>query len=125
VLCILYVLVTLLLLTLSTLPPLPVAIGLLFLIMACLGTGNGSVFQLVPQRFANEIGVATGVIGAAGGLGGFFLPTMMGGLKGQEGSYSAGLILFALAAAAATVALLSVRRGWRQAWAKAELGVAS
>ncbi len=58
VLSALYVLVTLLLLTLSTLPSLPIAVGLLFLLMACLGTGNGSVFQLVPQRFANEIGVA-------------------------------------------------------------------
>ncbi|MGO9062930.1 MAG: nitrate/nitrite transporter [Candidatus Binataceae bacterium] len=124
VLCALYASVTLLILTLSTLPPLPIAVGLLFLIMACLGTGNGSVFQLVPQRFGNEIGVATGVIGAAGGLGGFFLPTMLGGLKGLEGSYSVGLILFALAAASAMAALLGVRRGWRQAWAKAELGAA-
>jgi NNP family nitrate/nitrite transporter-like MFS transporter len=92
VLSALYLLVTLLLLTLSTMPSLPIAVGLLFLLMACLGTGNGSVFQLVPQRFANQIGVATGVIGAAGGLGGFFLPTMLGGLKGLAGSYSAGLI---------------------------------
>ncbi len=124
VLCALYASVTLLILTLSTLPPLPIAVGLLFLIMACLGTGNGSVFQLVAQRFGNEIGVASGVIGAAGGLGGFFLPTLLGGLKEVEGSYSVGLILFALAAAGAMAALLGVRRGWRQAWAKAELGAA-
>jgi len=124
VLCALYASVTLLILTLSTLPRLPIAVGLLFLIMAGLGTGNGSVFQLVAQRFGNEIGVASGVIGAAGGLGGFFLPTMLGGLKEVEGSYSVGLILFALAAAGAMAALLGVRRGWRQAWAKAELGAA-
>ena len=42
--------------------------------MACLGMGNGSVFQIVPQRFPNEIGVMTGIVGAAGGFGGFLLP---------------------------------------------------
>jgi hypothetical protein len=124
VLCALFVFVIVLLLTLSTLPPLPIALGVLFIIMGCLGTVKGSVFQLVPQRFANEIGVATGVIGAAGGIGVFFLPTLLGGLKGLQGSYASGLTLFALAAAGAMVALVRVRREWRRGWAKAELGVA-
>jgi NNP family nitrate/nitrite transporter-like MFS transporter len=65
------------LLALAKLPSLSVALPLLFFTMACLGVGNGSVFQLVPQRFGKEIGVATGVIGASGGLGGFFLPTLI------------------------------------------------
>ena len=90
--------------------------------MACLGTGNGSVFQLVPQRFGKEIGVATGVVGAAGGLGGFFLPTLLGGLKSVEGSYAPGLLLFALVAACAMTALLRVRQIWRASWADAEFG---
>lgn len=124
VLCLLYGVIAFLLAGLSFLPPIGLAVPTLFLIMACLGTGNGSVFQLVPQRFGNEIGVATGVIGAAGGLGGFFLPTAMGGLKGLEGSYAAGLTLFAFAAAGAMLALLRIGRGWRSAWARPEPDVA-
>ena len=49
--------------------------------MGLLGMGNGSVFQLVPQRFPKEIGVMTGVVGAAGGVGGFFLPNLFGGAE--------------------------------------------
>ncbi len=124
VLCGLYASAAALLLTLALLPSLPVAIVLLFLVMACLGTGNGSVFQLVPQRFGNEIGVATGVVGAAGGLGGFFLPTVLGALKEFSGSYASGLTLFALAALAAMLALLRVRREWRAGWAAADAEVA-
>jgi len=123
VLSMLYAMIILLLLAVSFLPALPIAVALLFLIMACLGTGNGSVFQLVPQRFGNEIGVATGLVGAAGGLGGFFLPTLLGGLKSLEGSYAAGLIVFALAAGCALVALLNIQHVWRQGWARNELGV--
>jgi NNP family nitrate/nitrite transporter-like MFS transporter len=123
VLSALYAIVALLLLGLSLLPALPLAVALLLAIMACLGTGNGSVFQLVPQRFGDEIGAATGLVGAAGGLGGFFLPTLLGGLRSLEGSYAAGLIVFALGAGCAMLALLNVGQGWRQAWARSELGV--
>ncbi len=70
------------------LPPLPIATLLLFLSLMGLGMGNGSVFQLVPQRFYSEIGVITGIVGAAGGLGGFFLPSMLGFFKQAVGSYS-------------------------------------
>ena len=44
----------------------------------CSGMGNGAVFQLVPQRFPKEIGVTTGIVGAAGGFGGFVLPNRPG-----------------------------------------------
>lgn len=124
VLSLLYTIIAVLLFGLSTLPTLSVAVVLLFLIMASLGTGNGSVFQLVPQRFGKEIGVATGVVGAAGGLGGFFLPTMLGALKGLEGSYTAGLLIFALAAASAALALSRVKHSWRAEWARFDLDVA-
>jgi MFS transporter, NNP family, nitrate/nitrite transporter len=116
VLSFLYGAIGFLLLALATLPSLPIALTLLFLTMACLGTGNGSVFQLVPQRFGKEIGVATGVIGASGGLGGFFLPTLMGSLKGLTGTFAAGLIVFALSAAIAMFAMLRVRHEWRTVW---------
>lgn len=124
VLSFLYIVIAFLLVVLSTLPALPVTVALLFLTMACLGTGNGSVFQLVPQRFGKEIGVATGVVGAAGGLGGFFLPTVLGSLKSLEGSYSAGLLVFALVAAGAALALSRVKHSWRAEWARPDLDVA-
>ena len=62
----------------ATLPPLPVVVVVLFCAMGLLGMGNGAVFQLVPQRFADRIGIVTGVVGAAGGLGGFCLPSLLG-----------------------------------------------
>ena len=63
-------------------------IGLLVLAMACCGCGNGAVFQLVPLRFRNQVGLATGVIGAIGGLGGFCLPMLLGLLRQHQGSAS-------------------------------------
>ena len=45
---------------------------------ATFGVGNGAVFQLVGLRYRERIGVLTGIVGAAGGLGGFFLPTILG-----------------------------------------------
>ncbi len=41
---------------------------------ALLGLGNGAVFKLVPQYFPNQTGTVTGLVGAMGGLGGFFPP---------------------------------------------------
>jgi MFS transporter, NNP family, nitrate/nitrite transporter len=73
------------LLGLTSLPALPVAVVLLFAIMGLLGMGNGSVFQLVPQRFPREIGVITGIVGAAGGIGGFLLPNVLGTMKAHDG----------------------------------------
>lgn len=67
-------------------------------LMLCLGSGNGSVFQLVPNRFKNEVGVITGFVGAFGGLGGFLLPNILGSLKSMTGSYSYGFLVFALTA---------------------------
>jgi MFS transporter, NNP family, nitrate/nitrite transporter len=124
VLSFLYGAISLMLLTLAALPSLFVALPLLFFTMACLGAGNGSVFQLVPQRFRNEIGIATGVIGASGGLGGFFLPTLMGSLKGMTGTFAAGLVLFALIAAYAMFAMLRVGPEWRTVWTRTDLEVA-
>jgi NNP family nitrate/nitrite transporter-like MFS transporter len=93
-----------------------IMVALLFVVMACLGMGNGSVFQLVPQRFKDRVGVATGILGAAGGLGGFFLPTLLGGLKQSTDSYGSGLMVFAGFAALALVCLGIAQRGWIDVW---------
>jgi NNP family nitrate/nitrite transporter-like MFS transporter len=58
-----------------------------------LGLGNGAVFQLVPKYFAREAGTVTGLVGAAGGLGGFFPPLLMGTVKDATGSYAIGFML--------------------------------
>jgi NNP family nitrate/nitrite transporter-like MFS transporter len=78
--------------------------------------GNGAVFQLVPQRFGGDLGVATGLVGAAGGLGGFLLPTLLGTVREATGSYAIGLVLCALAFAAGTIALLELGVRWSQRW---------
>ncbi len=62
---------------------------------ACLGLGNGAVFKLVPQYFAKETGTVTGLVGAFGGLGGFFPPLELGIIKDATGSYTIGFVLFA------------------------------
>jgi NNP family nitrate/nitrite transporter-like MFS transporter len=96
----------------ALLPPLPAAVVLLFVGMGLLGMGNGSVFQLVPQRFPQEIGVVTGIVGAAGGVGGFFLPNLLGGLKGLTGSFGGGFAVFAATGAGCVALLLALRPRW-------------
>ena len=104
------------LIAVGALPPLWLVTTLLFLVMALLGMGNGSVFQLVPQRFQAEIGVATGVVGAAGGLGGFLLPSFLGLLKDLTGSYGVGFFCFGLAGLGCLALLRLVQQEWRLSW---------
>ena len=81
--------------TSSLLLPFPAALAALFLAMACLGMGNGVIFQVVPQRFRQEIGTTSGLVGAAGGLGGFLLPSVLGLFKDLSGTYATGFAIFA------------------------------
>jgi len=60
---------------------------------AAIGLGNGAVFKLVPQYFPKSVGVVTGLVGAAGGLGGFFPPLVLGAIKQQSGSFAFGFVL--------------------------------
>jgi NNP family nitrate/nitrite transporter-like MFS transporter len=103
----------------ATLPALAPMVGLLVIGIGCLGLGNGAVFHLVPQRFAREIGVATGVVGAVGGLGGFLLPTLLGATKQSSGSFAAGFAALALLALGALGLLRGLHlrsAGWRASW---------
>ena len=86
--------------------------------MLCLGMGNGAVFQLVPQRFRNEIGVMTGVIGMTGGIGGFYLASSLGFSKQYTGGYGLGFLIFAMLAVAALVGITVVRGRWRSTWSE-------
>jgi NNP family nitrate/nitrite transporter-like MFS transporter len=94
------------------------SIGLAVVIaaMAALGMGNGAVFQLVPQRFRKEIGIMTGLVGMAGGVGGFYLASSLGYSKQVTGDYQVGLIIFAGLAILAMIGLMGVKTRWRTTW---------
>lgn len=89
--------------------------------MLALGMGNGAVFQLVPQRFRREIGVMTGLVGMAGGIGGFYLASSLGFARQLTGSYQAGFLIFAALAVFALVGLTAVKTRWRTTWGAAHL----
>jgi NNP family nitrate/nitrite transporter-like MFS transporter len=101
---------------LAFLPPLGLGAGLMFVCMGLLGMGNGSVFQLVPQRFPKEIGVVTGIVGAAGGLGGFCLPLLLGGLRELTSTFATGFMIFSLIGLACVLALQCAGRTWEGAF---------
>jgi MFS transporter, NNP family, nitrate/nitrite transporter len=87
--------------------------------MIALGMGNGAVFQLVPQRFRKEIGIMTGLVGMAGGIGGFYLASSLGYSKQMTGSYQIGLLIFAGLAIVALIGLMGVKTRWRTTWGSA------
>ncbi|MBB6731033.1 nitrate/nitrite transporter [Cohnella zeiphila] len=115
-LCILYAGACLMLAGVSTLPPLALVIALLFIGMMCLGAGNGSVFQLVPQRFGQEMGIMTGIVGAAGGLGGYALPLILGSLYKSTGTYTYGFLILSGIALVCVLLLLAVQGAWKRSW---------
>lgn len=87
-----------------TVPSRPVGILVLLFLYVCFGMGNGATFQVVPQRWPERRGLMTGLIGAAGGIGGFYLPVILGMAKQATASYHGGFAFFAgLAIAAALV----------------------
>jgi nitrate/nitrite transporter NarK len=67
---------------------------------ALLGVGNGAVFKLVPQYFPAETGTVTGLVGALGGLGGFFPPLLLGFFRDRTGALWPGFVLLTATSAA-------------------------
>ena len=73
-------------------------------IAAALGIGNGAVFALVGRKVpASQVGSVTGLVGAAGGLGGFLPPLVMGLVFQGTGSYAIGLMLLSNVAFAGAI----------------------
>src|SRR5690606_34199819 len=101
---------------------LALAVTLFVFAMAILGIGHGAVFQLVPQRFRQEIGVMTGLVGFAGGLGGFYLASSLGFARQYTGSSSAGFLIFAGLSLIALIALTFVKGRWRSTWGAGLVG---
>ncbi|MEJ7925413.1 nitrate/nitrite transporter [Sphingobium sp. AN641] len=95
------------------------ALGLFVLAMLALGVGNGAVFQLVPQRFKEEMGVMTGLVGFAGGVGGFYLASSLGLAKQWTGSPQLGFLIFAGLALVAFFSMVGVKARWRATWTTA------
>ncbi|MFN7997565.1 MAG: MFS transporter [Bryobacteraceae bacterium] len=65
---------------------------------ALLGLGNGAVFKLVPQYFPGQTGTVTGLVGAMGGLGGFFPPLLLAFFRDHTGAIWPGFLLLSLTA---------------------------
>jgi NNP family nitrate/nitrite transporter-like MFS transporter len=97
-----------LLMTLQTMVPFTIgALGM----AAVIGLGNGAVFKLVPQYFPQSVGAVTGLVGAMGGLGGFFPPLALGIIRQQTGSFLWGFVLLAVfAVLCLAVAKIAARR---------------
>jgi MFS transporter, NNP family, nitrate/nitrite transporter len=93
-------------------PALAGGIVLLAALYLCFGLGNGATFQLVPHRWKGRTGLMAGLIGAAGGIGGFYLPVIMGIAKQSTGSYQMGFATFAVLAAAALGLVVVLHRQW-------------
>ncbi len=115
-LMIVYIVAALALAGVSQATTLASALALFVLAMLALGTGNGSVFQLVPQRFQAEIGVMTGLVGMAGGIGGFYLASSLGLAKQLTGSFAPGFLIFAGLALLALLGVALVKAKWRANW---------
>ncbi|AKJ68755.1 MFS transporter [Pandoraea thiooxydans] len=97
-------------------PPLGSGIALLLILYCGFGLGNGATFQLVPHRWQGKTGLMSGIIGAAGGIGGFYLPVIMGIAKESTGSYQMGFATFGALAGCAFVLVVLLRAQWLR-WA--------
>jgi NNP family nitrate/nitrite transporter-like MFS transporter len=88
-----------------------------FLAMAAaLGSGSGATFALIAKvTDPNRVGGVTGLVGAAGGLGGFVPPLIMGYVYGRTDSYAIGLWMLSVTAALTLVLTVTVVRATEKA----------
>jgi NNP family nitrate/nitrite transporter-like MFS transporter len=87
---------------------------------AALGAGNGAVFKLVADLFPRESGTVAGLVGAAGGLGGFFPPLVLGIVRDVTGSYAIAFMLLSEFALSCLIVNLLVVQGRAHMFAAAE-----
>ena len=81
-----------------------------------MGLGNGAVFKLVPEHFPKDTGTVTGLVGALGGLGGFFPPLLLGVFHDRLGAIWPGFLLLSATALLLRVANQRVFRPGDVAW---------
>lgn len=99
---------------LATRPGLAPTVVVLFFLVGAFGVGNGAVFQLVGRRHPTTIGPITGLVGAAGGVGGFLLVSGLGALADATGSFATGFAVLAVVAVLAAFAARSRDRDRRR-----------
>jgi NNP family nitrate/nitrite transporter-like MFS transporter len=92
------------------------AVAIFFVGAMALGMGNGAVFQLVPLRFRKEIGLITGLVGCAGGIGGFFLAKTLGLSWEMQHGFALGFAVFASLPLLGLLGLVMVKKRWRTTW---------
>lgn len=85
----------------------------IFLVMFCLGFGNGVIFQVASNRFKSMMGTASGFIGAAGGIGGFLLTSGFGWLNESTGTFSVGFLVLGVVSGLAGLSVMIVQRSIR------------
>ena len=103
-------------LTLTATPSLTVTVLLFMGCFACLGAGNGALFQLVPLRWPYSTAVVGSMIGEIGALGGAILPNVMGISKQYTGSFATGFVIYACIAGAVLGIFMVVQRYWIGKW---------
>ena len=96
---------------------------ILFLVVGIgsLGMSSGAVFQLVPLRFRKNVGAVTGLIGAAGGLGGFILAWLLGQSKQITDGFGLGFFIFTILALLSFYGINKVKSRWRTTWGAGEV----
>jgi len=67
--------------------------------------------------------VMTGLVGMAGGIGGFYLASSLGFARQLTGSFAPGFLIFAGLALVAVAALTAIKARWRATWAAAAAGI--
>ncbi|MEH7181188.1 nitrate/nitrite transporter [Neobacillus vireti] len=88
---------------LSFTPSLPIySFGCLF-VAICAGTGNGTIFKLVPFYFSKQAGIVNGIVSAMGGLGGFFPPIILTIFFNWTGHYAIGFMALSEFSLASTI----------------------
>ena len=92
------------------------AIIFLMIANAALGMGSGAVFQLVPLRFRKEVGAVTGMVGAAGGAGGFVMAWILGQSKQLTDGFTVGFLIFMALSLLSLYGINRVKSRWRTTW---------
>lgn len=95
--------------------PLFAWLGLL-VAMSALGLGNGAIFQLIPLRFPRRMGTVAGLVGTAGGIGGFLLAWGLGAIKQGTGAFTIGFLVLGALALLGLLGLVIVKQRWRTTW---------
>ncbi len=97
-------------------PPLILGILMFLALYIFYGLGNGAIFQLVPHRWPYQTGLMTGIIGAAGGIGGFYLPTVNGIVFEATGAYNLAFAFFGTIAVLCLIIVKLLHAKWME-WA--------